>query len=75
MDPLHKRYPTLPFYDERHFEDMHAIMSVEPVKPEDKVVMGMLASLGIRKGQAFEPDDTARRAMRQAAIDAWFFLI
>jgi hypothetical protein len=39
------RYPTLPFYDERHFEDMHTIMSVEPANPQDKVMMGMLASL------------------------------
>lgn len=74
VDPLGRRYPTLPFYDERHFDDMHAVMSVEPVKPEDRVMMGMLGSLGIRPGAAFEPDETARRAMRQAAIDAWFFL-
>jgi hypothetical protein len=26
VDPSNQRYPTLPFYDERHFEDMHAIM-------------------------------------------------
>jgi hypothetical protein len=74
FDPIDTRYPTLPFYDERHFRDMHAIVSVEPVKPEDKVMMGMLASLGIRRGEPFEPDETALRAMRQAAIDAWFFL-
>jgi Protein of unknown function (DUF1254) len=37
VDPIDKRYPTLPFYDGRHFEDMHAIMSVEPVNPHDKV--------------------------------------
>jgi len=74
FDPIDTRYPTLPFYDERHFDDMHAIMSVEPVKPEDKVMMGMLATLGIRKGEPFDPDATAMRAMRQAAIDAWFFL-
>lgn len=74
VDPINMRYPSLPFYDERHFDDMHAIMSVEPVKPEDRVMAGMLRSLGIRPGAPFEPDDTARRAMRQAAIDAWFFL-
>src|SRR5262245_39224293 len=28
IDPINQRYPTLPFYDERHFDDMHAIMSV-----------------------------------------------
>lgn len=74
VDPANQRYPTLPFYDDRHFEDMHAIMSVEPVREHDKVMMGMLKSLGIEKGKPFAPDATTKRAMRQAAIDAWFYL-
>lgn len=74
VDPIDQRYPTLPFYDARHFEDMHAIMSVEPVREHDKVMMGMLKSLGIEKGKPFAPDETARRAMSQAAIDVWFYL-
>ncbi len=74
VDPLNQRYPTLPFYDERHFEDMHAVMSVEPVNPQDKVMMGMLASLGIEKGKPFAPDESTKRAMRQAAIDVWFYM-
>jgi hypothetical protein len=74
VDPAHQRYPTLPFYDERAFDDMHAVVSVEPVQEQDKVMMGMLTSLGIEQGKAFTPDDTARRAMRQAAIDAWFYI-
>ncbi|WJH39310.1 DUF1214 domain-containing protein [Aliirhizobium terrae] len=74
VDPIDRRYPTLPFYDERYFEDMHAIVSVEPVNEHDKVMMGMLKSLGIEKGKPFAPDETARRAMHQAAIDVWFYL-
>jgi hypothetical protein len=74
IDPINDRYPTLPSYDESHFTDMHAIMSVEPVNPQDKVMMGMLASLGIEKGKPFKPDAKTKRAMRHAAIDAWFYL-
>lgn len=74
IDPIAERYPTLPFFDERHFDDMHAIMSVEPVNAHDKVMMGMLTSLGIQKGKPFAPDDVTKKAMRQAAIDAWFYL-
>ena len=73
-DPLNDRYPTLPYYDERAFQDIYDIVNVEPVKAQDKVMMGMLASLGIEKGKPFHPDETAKRAMRQAAIDAWFYL-
>ncbi|WP_237172054.1 DUF1214 domain-containing protein [Pandoraea norimbergensis] len=74
IDPISERYPTLPYFDERHFDDMHAIMSVEPVNPQDKIMMGMLTSLGIQKGKPFAPDDVTKKAMRQAAIDAWFYL-
>jgi hypothetical protein len=74
VDPLHERYPTLPFYDERHFDDLQDIVSVEPVKEQDKVMMGMLSSLGIKKGKPFAPDETAKRAMRQGAIDAWYYM-
>lgn len=74
IDPINDRYPTLPFFDERHFDDMYAIISVEPVKAHDKIMMGMLTSLGIEKGKPFTPDETAKKAMRQAAIDAWFYL-
>jgi hypothetical protein len=74
INPINDRYPTLPFYDGHHFDDMYAIMSVEPVNPQDKVMMGMLTSLGIEKGKPFAPDAKAKRAMRQAAIDVWFYL-
>lgn len=74
VDPIDQRYSTLPFYDERHFEDMHDIISVEPVKEQDKLMMGMLVSLGIKKGEPYDPDPETVSAMRQGAIDAWYFL-
>lgn len=74
LDPIDQRYPTLPQYDERFFNDLADIINVEPVKPEDKVMMGMLASLGIEKGKPFKPDAKTVRALRQGAADAWFNL-
>ncbi|MVV48088.1 DUF1254 domain-containing protein [Pseudomonas sp. PB120] len=74
IDPIDKIYPTLPFYDERHFADMHAVLSTEPARPQDKVMIGMLRSLGIEPGKPFAPDEVTKKAMRQAAIDAWFYL-
>ena len=74
VDPLDDRYATIPFYDERHFNDIYNIVSVEPVRPIDKHMMGMLASLGIEKGKPFNPDTNTKKAMRQAAIDAWYYL-
>ncbi len=74
VDPGNKRYPTLPYYDERHFDDLHAVASVEPVREQDKVMLGMLSSLGIGHGIPFNPDEKTKKAMRQAAIDAWFYM-
>ncbi|MFQ2506252.1 DUF1214 domain-containing protein [Aeromonas caviae] len=65
---------TPPGYSERHFDDLHAVASVEPVREQDKVMMGMLTSLGIGRGTSFNPDEKTRKALRQAAIDAWFYM-
>lgn len=75
IDPTDMRVSTLPFYDERYFQDLHAIVSVEEANPRDKVMTGMLASLGIEKGKPFNPDPKTTRAMRQAAVDAYFYLM
>ena len=74
IDPSHDRYAGLPRYDERYFDDVYQIFSVEPVREEDKAMMGMLASLGIQQGKPYTPDATAKRAMRQAAIDVWYYI-
>ncbi|MDY6781364.1 MAG: DUF1254 domain-containing protein [Cyanobacteriota bacterium] len=74
IDPLEMRYASLIPYDEKQFEDIHAIFSVEPLRGKDKVMRGMLKVLGSERGKPFEPDETAIRAMRQAAIDVWFYL-
>jgi hypothetical protein len=57
IDPLalNKRYPTLPYYDERHFDDLHAVISVEPVNPQDKVMRGCWRRRGSRRANHSHP--------------------
>ena len=55
--PLH----TLSFYDIRALADIHDIVSVEPIQPRDKVMMGMLASLGIEPDKPFNPPPNSRQ--------------
>ncbi|WP_019928532.1 DUF1254 domain-containing protein [Nocardia sp. BMG111209] len=74
VDPIEDRYPTLPCYDERFFDDLADIVEIEPVKPIDKQMIGNLESLGIVRGAQYRPDATARRAMRRAAVDVWYHL-
>jgi len=75
IDPIDLRYSTLPHYDETWFEHLHSIISVENVYPRDKVMMGMLASLGIEKGKPYNPDAKTKKAMRQAVIDAYHYML
>jgi hypothetical protein len=74
VDPGKQRFSTLPRYDENYFKDIHDIVSVEPVRPRDKVMMGMLASLGIEPGKPFSPDAKTKKAMKQAVLDAYFYM-
>lgn len=74
IDPIDMTYSTLPTYDERWFEELYEIVSAEEVFPRDKVMMGMLASLGIQKGKPYAPDAKTKKAMRQAASDAYFYM-
>lgn len=68
--PLH----TLPFYDLRALQDIHDIISVEPVQPRDKVMMGMLATIGIEPGKPFDPPANLKPAMEKGVSDAYYYM-
>jgi hypothetical protein len=70
LRPLH----TLPFNDIRALQDIHDIISVEPVKPQDKVMMGMLASIGIKPHEPFNPSPDLKVAMEKGVADAYFYM-
>lgn len=73
-DPWPERLSTLPFYDFRYFNDLYEIMSVEPVRPRDKAMMQMLATLGIEHGKPFHPPEKYKAAMERAVVDAYFYM-
>jgi hypothetical protein len=74
VDPSTKRFPSLPFYDLQAFQDIYDIISVEPVRTRDKVMMGMLASIGIEPGKPFHPQGKVKAAMERAVVDAYFYM-
>lgn len=75
IDPLDLRYSTLPIYNETWFEHLYEIVNVENVDSRDKVMMGMLLSLGIEKGKPYNPDAQTKKAMGQAVIDAYHYML
>lgn len=65
---------TLPFYDIRALQDIKDIIDVEPVRPQDKVMMGMLQTLGIERGKPFNPPEKLKAAMERGIRDAYFYV-
>ncbi len=74
VDPLNTQWSTLPRYDERWFEDLHAIINAGPIRERDKVMMGMLKTIGIEKGKPYNPDAKTKEIFRRAAIDAYYYM-
>jgi hypothetical protein len=74
VDPISIPVHTLPFYDIRALQDIHDIISVEPVQPRDKVMMGMLATIGIEPGKPFNPQGKIKEAMERGVKDAYFYM-
>lgn len=74
VDPKSERVPTLPFYDIRALEDIKSVIDVEPVRPQDKVMMGMLATIGIERGKPFNPQGKLKAAMERGVKDAYFYM-
>jgi hypothetical protein len=74
VDGIDQRISTLPYYDDRYFADLHAILSVEPVRTRDKVMMGMLASIGFEPGKPFDPSPKLKKLLTRAVVDAYFYM-
>jgi len=74
VDGLSLPAHTLPFYDIRALQDIHDIISVEPVQPRDKVMIGMLATIGIERGKPFNPPEKYKTAMEKGIADAYFYM-
>lgn len=69
VDIYDKHLPTLPEYDLSYFEDILAMLDEEPLLERDKVMGGMLASIGIEKGRPFQPTGKVRAALEKAVVD------
>ncbi|PWU31657.1 hypothetical protein DK254_04060 [Pseudomonas sp. RW407] len=74
VDAVDQRFSSLLPQDERYFRLLHDTIAYEPARPQDRHMLGLLASLGIEQGKPYQPDEKTRRAMRQAVVDVWFYL-
>lgn len=51
-----------------YWERVAKIVNREPVNERDRLILGMLAPLGIQKGKPFEPDERQKKILTEAAL-------
>lgn len=71
VDGWDKAWHSLPVYDSTWFVKLAQFVNDEPVRERDKVMLGMLSSLGIEKGKPFAPDAALNTTLDRAAQDAY----
>ena len=64
--PIDTLFPT----DEQLFHNLADLIQQEPVADKDKVMYGMLATIGIKKGEPFKPDARMQKILKRAAQTA-----
>lgn len=63
-------YNTIHANNAEFYDEIAAVIAREPIGLIDPETRGLLASIGIRKGQAFAPDDRMREILADAAAVA-----
>jgi len=74
IDMAGKHLPTLPRYDMDFFAKIARLIDEEPLLERDKVMGGILASIGIEKGKAFKPDAALKKVLGEAVKDGRAYL-
>ena len=64
--PINTLFPT----DERLFYNLADLIQQESIADKDKVMYGMLATIGIKKGEPFNPDVRMQKILKRAARTA-----
>lgn len=73
-DATNIKYNCLPVYDYTFFQDINDVIQNNPVRPQDKAMMGLLKSIGIEKGKKFEPTEKQKKAMNEGLQLAYDYM-
>jgi hypothetical protein len=66
VDAVHLAMNTIPPNDYAYWETIDELVQREPAGAGDPEILGQLASVGIRKGQPFAPDERMRAILEDA---------
>jgi len=73
-DATYKPYGGLPVYDETFFLDINDVIQNNPIRPQDKAMVGLLKCLGIEKGKPFNPNEEQKKAMNEGLELAYDYM-
>ena len=62
-----KKYSTVHASDETFFDEIAASVAYEPTGVFSPEINGQMATIGIKKGQKFDPDDRMKKILKDAA--------
>ena len=66
VDVLGKLFDATIPYDLSFYESLNRVVQYEPWLPRDKVMVDLLASIGIKKGKPFVPDTATKKILGEA---------
>lgn len=62
-----KRFNTIHANDAHYYDELNAVIQYEPAEAFNPELVGLFASIGIKKGQPFAPDARMRECLAEAA--------
>jgi len=75
VDLAGKVVESISVFDDTIFDHINEMVQKEPIEEKDLVMMGMLKSLGIKKGEDFDPTPEQRKMLAAAAKDAHDYML
>ncbi|MBT8054413.1 MAG: DUF1254 domain-containing protein [Xanthomonadales bacterium] len=74
MDVTDLPYDCLPYYNMTFIEDINDVVQNNPVREKDRAVYSMLQSIGIKKGEAFNPTPIQKKAALEGLELAYAYM-
>jgi hypothetical protein len=62
-----KQFNTIHANDEHYYEELNAVIQYEPADAFNPELVGLFASIGIKKGKPFAPDARMKKILKDAA--------
>ena len=74
LDATDLTYDCLPYYNMTFIEDINDVVQNNPIREKDRAIYSMLQSIGIKKGEEFNPTPTQKKAALEGLELAYAYM-